>query len=144
MFKILKVKSPDASTYVASDINHAVTVGFDRFCFSESWTGDLASGLFRLGAISEELHGLGVAECGLLTLLRCYEATDRFNILEILENASSAATSFCFSTFIKAESGEMQPVICIGESSGFDGQAAAHMHGIFLYPRLSARISRQH
>ena len=112
------------------------TTAVDRFCCSEEWTGDLANGLFVLGKLSIDLHGLENNECGLLTLLRCYDPSDRTSILELLENASSGASAFCFSTHIVTGPSDPQPVICIGESIGFVGEEQGRMNGIFIYPRI--------
>src|SRR5262245_31872786 len=112
LFRISKTKVP---LHLAHGRYEA---GFDaalleRFCLTEEWSGDLGNGLFQIGRLSQELHGLGTQECGLLTLLRCYDAADRVRVLELLENASSAASSFCFSTYIISGPGERQPIVCI-------------------------------
>lgn len=107
-----------------------------KYCATDEWSGDLANGLFRLGKLSEHMHGLSNTECGLLTLLRCYEERDRTHILELLESASGAASSFCFSTHIIAGPSEGQPVVCIGQSSEFEGDRRGRMQGIFIFPRM--------
>ena len=141
MFRISKVKSP-----VALPAHAGLESGFEasvlnRYCVVDEWSGDLANGLFRIGSRSEQLHGLSGGECGLLTLLRCYEAADRVSILELLENASSSASSFCFSTHIITGPGERQPLVCIGESAGFGESGNGRMHGVFIFPRMPAEIS---
>lgn len=107
------------------------------FCVTENWTGDLGNGLFQIGKIGGYFHGLDEGECGLLTLLRCYEPNDRVNILELLENASSSPSSFCFSTYIVCGPGERLPVMCVGESGGFADSANGTMRGIFIFPRMA-------
>jgi hypothetical protein len=140
VFRISRVKSPAgplAQARLESGFESSV---LDKYCLADEWSGDLANGLFRLGALSEHLHGLSEGECGLLTLLRCYEAADRINILELLENASSSAASFCFSTHIITGPGERQPLVCIGESSGFS-EHNGRMSGVFIFPRMPVETS---
>jgi hypothetical protein len=96
VFRISKVKAPVAQLPQERFEGGFVSSALDRFCVTDEWSGDLANGLFQLGALSEQLHGLEGGECGLLTLLRCYDAADRINILELLENASSSASSSAF------------------------------------------------
>ena len=136
MFRISKVKAP-----VAQHVFERLEGGFepamlDKYCIADEWSGDLANGLFQLGKTSEQLHGLTNGECGLLTLLRCYQQEDRVSILELLENASSSASSFCFSTHIVTGPGEKQPLICIGESTGFSDASNGQMAGVFIFPRM--------
>jgi hypothetical protein len=115
-----------------------------NFCVTENWTGDLGNGLFQVGRIGGYFHGLQEGECGLLTLLRCYEPNDRVNILELLENASSSPSSFCFSTYIICGPGERQPLMCVGESGGFGESTNGTMRGIFIFPRMAPDIHGTH
>jgi hypothetical protein len=115
-----------------------------KFCATENWTGDLANGLFQIGKVGSYFHGLDEGECGLLTLLRCYEPNDRVSILELLENASSSPSSFCFSTYIIAGPGERQPLMCVGESTGFIESANGEMQGVFVFPRVLAETLGKH
>jgi hypothetical protein len=136
VFRISKVKAPAAQLP-----QERLESGFEpsvlgKFCVADEWSGDLANGLFQLGKLSEQLHGLSSGECGLLTLLRCYEVADRISILELLENASSSASSFCFSTHIICGPVENQPLVCIGESSGFVEHNHGRMSGVFIFPRM--------
>lgn len=136
VFRISKARSPAANL---SQLG--LESGFDstvigKFCATDEWSGDLSNGLFRLGQLSEQLHGLSGPECGLLTLLRCYGEGDRIRILELLEAASSSASSFCFSTHIVAGPAEDQPVLCIGHSTGFGDELDGRMHGVFIFPRI--------
>lgn len=136
VFRISKARHP------AANLSHLGLDGdFDRaalekYCASDEWSGDLSNGLFQLGKLSEQLHGLQAPECGLLTLLRCYEDGDRIRILELLESASSSASSFCFSTHIVIGPAEGQPVLCIGHSTGFGVENDGRMQGIFIFPRM--------
>ena len=115
-----------------------------KFCATESWMGDLANGLFQIGRVGGYFHGLDEGECGLLTLLRCYEPNDRVSILELLENASSSPSSFCFSTYIIAGPAERQPLMCIGESTGFADAVQGSMRGVFVFPRIAGDSAGTH
>lgn len=144
MFRISKLKTSSQAEAVPPERVNEPTAGLGRFYLSDQWVGDLANGLFQLGKISEQLHGLDTGECGLLTLLRCYEPADRVNILELLETASSSPSSFCFSTHIVTGPSERQPLLCIGESGGFDENGAANMSGVFVFPKLVAEMAGAH
>jgi hypothetical protein len=115
-----------------------------QFCSTENWVGDLANGLFQIGRVSSYFHGLEEGECGLLTLLRCYEPNDRVHILELLEDASSSPSSFCFSSYIICGPEERQPIMCVGESIGFNESAHGSMRGVFVFPRIAATIPGSH
>jgi hypothetical protein len=141
VFRISKVKAPVAQLPQERFESGFGSSALDRFCVTDEWSGDLANGLFQLGTLSEQLHGLEGGECGLLTLLRCYDAADRINILELLENASSSASSFCFSTHIITGPGERQPLVCIGESSGFGEHNNGRMSGVFIFPRMPVEMA---
>ena len=140
VFRISKLKAPAAQSPQRLEGSAQASV-LARYCVTDEWSGDLANGLFRLGTLGEQLHGLSDGECGLLTLLRCYDTADRISILELLENASSSASSFCFSTHIVTGPGERQPLVCIGESSSFDAHNHGSMAGIFIFPRMPVETS---
>lgn len=106
-----------------------------RFGLSEDWTGDLTNGLLKLGDNARVLHGLDNDECGLLTVMRCYEQADRGHILRLFEQAATQPSRFCYSTTIVTGSQHRQPVFCIGESSGFEG-SGGNMVGLFIFPRF--------
>ncbi|UJW76207.1 hypothetical protein [Rhizobium sp. SL42] len=107
-----------------------------RFGVSEDWTGDLTNGLLKLGEKAAQLHGLDGAECGLLTMMRCYDQSDRGHILRLFEQAATAPSRFCYSTTILSGSAQRQPVFCIGESGGFDGNDGGTIVGLFIFPRF--------
>jgi hypothetical protein len=136
VFRISKARSPAANlSQVEFDTGVDSNV-LGRFCATDEWSGDLSNGLFRLGQLGEQLHGLSGPECGLLTLLRCYGEGDRIRILELLEGASSSASSFCFSTHIISGPAGGQPLLCVGHSTGFGAELDGRMHGIFIFPRM--------
>lgn len=136
MFRISKARHPTTNlSQIGFDAAFDSAV-LEKYCATDEWSGDLSNGLFQLGKLSEQLHGLKSPECGLLSLLRCYEENDRVRILELLETASSAASSFCFSTHIIVAPAEGQPVLCIGHSTGFGDSGDARMHGVFIFPRM--------
>ncbi len=136
MFRISKARHPGANISLDAYEGSVDGAVLGKYCVSDEWRGDLSNGLFVLGPLGEQLHGLRSPECGLLTLLRCYDEHDRIRILELLEGASSSASSFCFSTHIVSGPAEGQPVLCIGHSSGFDEEHSGRMNGIFVFPRM--------
>lgn len=136
VFRISRSKAPSKSGPTHTPADGLAGVEVSRFCATENWSGDLSNGLFQLGKVSSYFHGLEEGECGLLTLLRCYEPNDRVNILELLENASASPSSFCFSTYIIVGPTERQPLMCVGESIGFADTTQGSMHGVFVFPRM--------
>ncbi len=106
-----------------------------RFGLSEDWTGDLTNGLLKLGDRARSLHGLSSHECGLLTVMRCYDPADRAHILRLFEQAATQPSRFCYSTTIVSSTSHRQPVFCIGESSAFEGSGGG-MVGLFIFPRF--------
>ena len=114
-----------------------------QFCVSEGWTGDLSSGIIRLGQWSTMLHGLSSSECGLLSLMHCYDAHDRIRILDIFEQGATAASCFCYSTTILGTGGHRQPIFCVGESIAADGKHAGSLVGVFLFPRFKLEPGSQ-
>lgn len=114
-----------------------------QFCVSEGWSGDLSNGLFKLGEKTKATHGLQHAECGLLNLVRCYDAADRNHVLALFEQAATSSSSFCFSTTIIMACGQKQPLFCIGESSGLEQRYSGSMLGIFFFPRFQVEAKNQ-
>lgn len=136
VFRISKARHPSANLFPADSAGEFDGAVLGKYCATDEWGGDLSNGLFQLGKLSEQLHGLRGPECGLLTLLRCYEEGDRIRILELLEGASSSASSFCFSTHIITGPANGQPILCIGHSTGFGESNDGHMNGVFIFPRM--------
>ncbi len=135
---LFKIANADlATTFMVSEQDGDGLLGREacRFGLSEDWTGDLANGLLKLGDRARTLHGLDNHECGLLTVMRCYEQVDRGHILRLFEQAATQPSRFCYSTTIVSASLHRQPVFCIGESSGFEGNAGG-MVGLFIFPRF--------
>jgi hypothetical protein len=140
VFKIarLHVDRSSPEDFWANDNSQASALS--QFCVSENWTGDMSTGLLKLGARTVQIHGLKNAECGLLNLVRCYDQIDRNKILEPFEQATTHASSFCFSTTISNARGHRQPVFCIGESSGLEMKLSGSIVGIFMFPRFAMDI----
>jgi len=114
-----------------------------QFSVSEAWIGDFSSGVIRLGEWSAMLHGLSAQECGLLSLIRCYDTRDRGHILELFEQAATLCSSFCFSTTIIMPNGFRQPLFCMGESNGLEEKYSGGMVGVFVFPRFKLDGARQ-
>ena len=114
-----------------------------QFCVSEGWTGDLSSGIIKLGQWSTMLHGLSSSECGLLSLMHCYNAHDRVRILDLFEQAATTNSSFCYSTTTLGAGGYRQPIFCVGESVAADEQHTGSMVGVFLFPRFKPEPGSQ-
>jgi hypothetical protein len=108
-----------------------------QFCTSEEWSGDMSTGLLKIGPQAMAFHGLQSAECGLLNLVRCYEMADRKKILELFEQATTDSSSFCFSTTIQSGTRCRQPVFCIGESSGLEKKFSGTIYGVFVFPNFT-------
>ncbi|WP_041678567.1 hypothetical protein [Rhizobium etli] len=142
MFKIAKANA--AVPFMPgsmNDNNHREMLA--QFSVSESWTGDLSSGVLRLGKWSTMLHGLSAEECGLLNLIRCYNTKDRSHVLELFEQAATHCSSFCFSTTIIMPNGLRQPLFCMGESNGLEEKYSGSMAGVFVFPRFKLEGARQ-
>jgi hypothetical protein len=134
LFKIARAETLQASLPVLGDGLDPETLG--RLAAVESWTGDLGNGVIRLGERALALHGLDHSECGLLSMMRCYEPQDRAHIIELFEQAATTSCSFCFSTTIISGFGQRQPVFCIGESNGMEQRHSGSMSGVFIFPRF--------
>ncbi|MFF2320658.1 hypothetical protein ACFVTJ_06375 [Agrobacterium sp. NPDC058088] len=107
-----------------------------HFFISEEWSGELSSGVIRLGEHTSFMHGLPPGECGLLNLVRCYDRGDHARVLELFEKVSAEPSRFCFSTSVSILPAMRQPVICMGESSGFEDGQQGRISGLFLFPRF--------
>lgn len=143
LFKIAKVNLATPFLSVApalAGVDHDIV---SQFCVSDGWVGDLANGVIQLGEQSAIIHGLSSTECGLLTLMRCYDTHDRAHILDLFEQAATGSSSFCFSTTVSLSTGHKQPVFCIGESIGTEQKYTGSMVGVFLFPRFKLESQSQ-
>lgn len=133
MFKIARSTSPRSQAVGRDDLPM-----LSQFSFSEAWSGDLATGLLKLGERAVAMHGLDSGECGLLNLVRRYDPNDRAKLLELFEQATTHSSSFCFSTIIHNPlNGRRQPVFCIGESTGLERKYSGTIYGVFLFPHFT-------
>lgn len=105
-----------------------------EFAIAEDWAGDLLNGVIRLGERATILHGLETAECGLLSMMRCYDPQDRAQVLELFEQAATRSSRFCYSTTIQRTDGHRQPLFCIGSSNGLEHASSGSMSGVFMFP----------
>ncbi|WP_112828423.1 hypothetical protein [Rhizobium cremeum] len=136
MFKIARANSAQSYSHAFAEAEENDTLVLSQFTVSEAWEGDLSNGVIKLGARATLLHGLDGPECGLLSMMRCYEAHDRAHILELFEQAATSSSRFCYSTTIVHADGHRQPVFCIGESAGLEEPSAGNMLGLFVFPRF--------
>jgi len=107
-----------------------------QFCVSERWLGDLDTGMITLGAQAATLHASPTPECGLLSLMRCYDGADRSHILDLFEQASTASSHFCYSTTVTCADGRRQPVFCTGQSTGLEQEHSGSISGVFVFPHF--------
>ena len=113
-----------------------------HYCQIESWTANLATGIFHLGATARYHHDLPEhGDFGLFNLVQCYDAEDRHQVLELYEVAAMNPSSFCFSTTIIHQDGSHVPVMCIGESSNFSDDGSGAINGVFVFPKF--RLNQQ-
>ncbi|WP_442966916.1 hypothetical protein [Rhizobium sp. C4] len=133
MFKIARSTSPRSQGVGKDDLPM-----LSQFCVSEAWSGDLSTGLLKLGERAVSMHGLDSGECGLLNLVRRYDPNDRAKLLELFEQATTHSSSFCFSTIIHNPlNGRRQPLFCIGESTGLERKYSGTIYGVFLFPHFT-------
>ncbi len=143
LFKIAKANVAAPLTPGSFDLTHHNQEMLAQFSVSEAWNGDFSSGIIRLGEWSSMLHGLAGQECGLLSLMRCYDVKDRAHILALFEQAATLSSSFCFSTTIVMPNGFRQPLFCMGESAGLEEKYAGSMVGVFIFPRFKLENTSQ-
>lgn len=98
----------------------------------ESWHCDLATGIFSVGETAQRIHALEQSPCGLLDIIRGYEDDHRKIVLNILEEATAAASSFYYCATIVHDDGSAGPLYCIGTST-IDTPAAGRMQGVFAF-----------
>ena len=101
----------------------------------ETWHCDLSTGLFSVGETAKTRHGLDDRFCGLLDIIRGYDRDHHQTVLNILEEATAAASSFCFCASLEDGDGDALPVFCVG-TSRLDTAAAGQMQGVFAFVRF--------
>ncbi|WP_075289934.1 hypothetical protein [Pararhizobium arenae] len=101
----------------------------------EEWHCDLDTGLFSVGEITRNRHGLADTICGLLDIMRAYDAESRKTALTILEEATAVASCFCFCTLVRLGEDKGHPVWCIGTSTLGNETTGDRMQGVFAYGR---------
>lgn len=141
MFNISRLHSDRVSPEDLRANDNIQASALSHFCVSENWTGDMSTGLLKLGGRTVQIHGLRSGECGLLNLVRCYDTVDRNKILELFEQATTHASSFCFSTTISNVHGRRQPVFCVGESNGLEKKFSGSIFGVFMFPRFAMDLN---
>ncbi|WP_438749942.1 hypothetical protein [Pararhizobium sp. O133] len=100
----------------------------------ETWHCDLSTGLFTIGDITRNRHSLGDNLCGLLDIIRGYPEDHHKTVLNILEEATAEASSFCFCTTMRKDRQEDAPLFCVGTSTIGNGvSSAGRMQGIFAF-----------
>lgn len=137
MFKITKADSTLGLAALPQDFVAPDQELVSYYCRIESWSANLATGVFHLGPEARLHHGLPESgDFGLLNLVRCYDSQDSRHVLELFETAAMSASSFCFSTTIAHADGSQTPVMCIGESSNFSDDGSGAINGVFMFPRF--------
>lgn len=97
----------------------------------EGWHCDLSTGIFSIGKTAQHIHALEQNLCGLLDIIRAYAENHRKIVLSILEEATSAASSFCYCTDVTDASAG--PLYCIGTSTIDTAAASGRMQGVFAF-----------
>ncbi|WP_306910272.1 hypothetical protein [Rhizobium mesoamericanum] len=143
MFKIAKTNATAPLMPGSLDISNHDPEMLAQFSVSETWVAGFSSGVIRLKESSALLHGLPARECGLLSLMRCYDPKDHAHILELFEQAAMLSSSFCFSTTIIMSNGFRQPLFCMGESNGYDDAYHGSMLGVFVFPRFKTNVGNE-
>lgn len=110
-------------------------VSLQRYCVTESFTANLATGAILLGEQTTAIHGLTSKSCGLLALTRCYSAQDRLRVLDILERASRSSNRFSFNTTVERPNGDHIPLLCTGESLVHSNGHTGHISGVFVFSK---------
>lgn len=137
MFKITKAKDLAGFGTPPKGFDMPDPELVSHYCRIESWTANLATGVFFIGAAARHHHGLPEqGDFGLLNLVQCYDGQHRQNVLELFEVAATSPSSFCFTTTIIHEDGSHTLVICTGESSNFSDDGGGAINGIFIFPKF--------
>ncbi|AFL49095.1 hypothetical protein ABIE78_005140 [Sinorhizobium fredii] len=105
----------------------------------DPWRCDVDSGAFVVGHRTLSLLGLRHNPCGVIDLVRAYDEEDRATILSILEQATAASSSFCFSAMVRRPGGSSHQLCCIGNST-IDEGAGGSLQGVFAVPGSGAAL----
>lgn len=105
----------------------------------EAWSAELSTGLLSLGTETARLHGTAGTPCGILEMIRLYDPADWPKVLQALETAAAATTSFNFATTIRPAPGLYRPVFCFGQSQTVDGTEGT-IEGVFAVARLCVTV----
>ena len=138
LFKIARLNSlKPLSAETLNNDSQSLSV-LSQFCATETWSGDLSTGLLKVGERAMGYHRLDSPECGLLNLIRCYDPADRTKILELFEQATTHSSTFCFSTTITGTAtNRPRAIFCMGESSGLEKKFSGRILGVFLFPHFT-------
>lgn len=145
MFKIAETVERQSRTIRALSMGEQASrqQGLAQYCLSEEWSANLDEGIISLGQWSGVYHGVvPTRPCGLLSLVRAYEAQDRRHILGLFEQAAAAPSSFCFSSLLRLANGTRQPVFCMAESAANAQGSGLALSGLFLFPRFTLEGSK--
>jgi hypothetical protein len=107
----------------------------------EEWSAELATGLVWLGPQAASLHGTPCKPCGIMDLIHLYDPADWQKVLQALEDAATASTTFSFSTTIRPGPRLHRPVFCFGQSETVDGSDGT-IHGTFAIARVCMETLR--
>ncbi|RDJ15512.1 hypothetical protein B5K06_04215 [Rhizobium grahamii] len=143
LFKIAKATTAAPLMPGSLDVSNHDPDLLAQFSISETWVGDFSTGIIRLKEWSAMLHGLPARECGLVSLMRCYDPKDHDHILDLFEQAATLSSSFCFSTTIMMSNGFRQPLFCMGESNGHDDASHGSLLGVFVFPRFKTNTGSE-
>ena len=107
----------------------------ENLFFCEEWSADLATGLVKPGPETARLHGIAGTPCGIMDLIQLYDPADWPKVLQALEGAATASTTFSFATTIRPRPGLHRAVFCFGQSEMADG-CDGTIHGTFAIARV--------
>lgn len=133
----MALKSTMTSTRLASVAEFiGIAPGeLENLFFCEEWSADLATGLVKPGPETARLHGIAGTPCGIMDLIQLYDPADWPKVLQALEGAATASTTFSFATTIRPRPGLHRAVFCFGQSEMADG-CDGTIHGTFAIARV--------
>ena len=108
-----------------------------QYCATETWSGDLDTGLFALKATTRQILGLGSGNgCGLQTLIDCFDPADRIRLIDIFERVAGNPVPFSFATTVARHGKVGQAVYCVGRSEWRQPRESGTLSGVFIFPHL--------